>query len=104
MCDAAYEKFLGKHVQGLEMNWRQHHQMELYQCIKSLNVEETRKISSQFIRDKEGRMPRDPRLVPGRWVWFFDTLLNANSDKLRLDIIEGLPQRPVTHTLGVEPT
>ena len=49
-------------------------------------------------------MLRDPGLVLGRWARFFDTLLNAKSDKLRLDIIEGLPQWPVTHALGVEPT
>ena len=34
---------------------------------------------------------RDPGLILGRWAWFFDTLLNAKSDKLRFDIIEGLP-------------
>ena len=49
-------------------------------------------------------MLRDPGLVLGRWVWFFDTLLNSKSDQLRLDILEGLPQWPVTHALGVEPT
>ena len=35
---------------------------------------------------------------------FFDDLINAKSDKLRLDIIEGLPQWPVIHALRVEPT
>ena len=30
--------------------------------------------------------------------------LNAKSDKLRRDIIEALPQWPVTYILGVEPT
>ena len=49
-------------------------------------------------------MLRDPGLVLGRWAWFFGTLLNSKSDKLRLDIIEGLPQWPITHALGVEPT
>ena len=34
----------------------------------------------------------------------FGTLLNTKSDNLRLDIIEGLSQWPVTHALGVEPT
>ena len=49
-------------------------------------------------------MLREPGLVLGRWARFFGTLLNAKSDKLRLDIIEGLPQWTVTHALGVEPT
>ena len=33
---------------------------------------------------------------------FFEALLNAKSDILRPDIIAGLPQRLVTHVLGVE--
>ena len=45
----------------------------------------------------------DPGLVLGSWERFFGTVLNAKSDKLRLGIIEGLPQRPVTHFLRVEP-
>ena len=49
-------------------------------------------------------MLRDPGLVLRRWLRFFGTLLNANSDKLRLDIIKGLPKRPVTHALGFKPT
>ena len=35
---------------------------------------------------------------------FFGTLLNLKFDKLRLEIIEELPQSPITHDLGVEPT
>ena len=49
-------------------------------------------------------MLRDPGLVLGSWARFFGTLLNSKSDKLRLDIIEVLPQWPTTHALGVEPT
>ena len=47
---------------------------------------------------------RDPGLILGRWARFFDTLLNAKSDKLRFDIIEGLPQWPITHAPGAKPT
>ena len=49
-------------------------------------------------------MLRDPELVRGRWARFFGTLTNSKSDKLKLDIIEELPQWPITHALGVEPT
>ena len=49
-------------------------------------------------------MLRDPGLVLGRWARFFGTLLNSKSDKLGLDVIEELPQLPITHALGVEPT
>ena len=64
----------------------------------------TRNVSSQYIRDEEGIMLRDPGLVLGRRARFFGNLLNSKSDQLRLDIIEGLPQWPITHALGVEPT
>ena len=53
---------------------------------------------------EKGVMLRNPGLVLGRWAWFFGTLLNAKSDKLRLDIIEELRQWPITYTLVIEPT
>ena len=95
--DAAYEKFLEFAPARSE---------GALQRLKSLNIDDTRKVGSQYryIRDKEGRMLRNPGLVLGRWASFFGTLLNAKSGRLRLDIIEGLPQWPVTHALGVELT
>ena len=72
--------------------------------MKSLNKEDTRKFSSQYIRDEDSRMLRDPGLVLRMWAWFFSTVLKAKSYKLRLDITGELPQWPVTHALGVEPT
>ena len=48
-------------------------------------------------------MLRDPGPVLGRWARLFGTLLNSKFDQLRLDILEGLSQRPITHALGVEP-
>ena len=46
----------------------------------------------------------DPGFALGRWARFFGALFNDKSDMLRLDTIEGLPQRPVTHAVGVETT
>ena len=45
-------------------------------------------------------MLRDLGLILGRWAWFFCALSSAKNFKLRLNIIEGLPQWPVTHALG----
>ena len=90
-----------RHVQGMEKDLRQRDHRGLYQRCKFLNIEDTRKVNSQYIRDEEGIMLRDPGLVLGRWARFFETLLNSKSDKLRLDIIEELPQSPITHALGV---
>ena len=49
-------------------------------------------------------MLRDSGLILGRWARFFGALPNAKPNKRRPDIIAGIPQRPTTHTLGVEPT
>ena len=76
----------------MEDDLRQRDQRGLFQRCKSLKIEDTRKVSSQYIRDEEGIMMRDPGLILGRWARFFGTLLNSKSDKLRLDIIEELPQ------------
>ena len=104
VCTDAYERFLERHARGMEEDLRQRDQRGLYPRCKSLNIGDTRKVNSQYIRHKEGIMLRDPGFVLGRWARFFGTLLNSKSDKLRLDIIEELPQWPVTHALGVEPT
>ena len=104
VCNDAFERFLERNVQGMEEDLRQHDQRGLFQRCKSLKIEDTRKVSSQYIRGEEGIMLRDPGLILGRWARFFGTLLNSKSYKLRLDIIEELPQWPITHDLGVEPT
>ena len=104
VCNDAKNRFLERHAQGMEKDLRQRDQMGLFQRFKFLNIEDTRKVNSQYIRDEEGIMLRDPELVRGRWARFFGTLLNSKSDKLKLDIIEELPQWPITHALGVEPT
>ena len=104
VCADAYNRFLERHVQDMEKDLRQRDQRGLYQRCKFLNIEDTRKVDSQYIRDEEGIMLRDPGIVLGRWARFFGTLLNSKSDKLRLDIIGELSQWPITLTLGVEPT
>ena len=104
VCTDAKNRFFERHAQGMEKDLRQRDQMGLYQRCKFLNIEDTRRVNSQYIRDEEGIMLRDPELVRGRWARFFGTLLNSKSDKLKLDIIEELPQWPITHALGVEPT
>ena len=103
-CTDAYNRFLERHVQGMEKDLRQRDQRGFYQRCKFLNIEDTRKVNSQYIRDEEGIMLRDLGLVLGRCARFFGTLLNSKSDKLRLDVIEELPQWLITHALGVEPT
>ena len=66
VCKDAYERFLERHVQDMEEDLRQRDQRGLFQRFKSLNIEDTRKVSSQYIGDEEGIMLRDPGLVLGR--------------------------------------
>ena len=49
-------------------------------------------------------MLRDPELILRRWVRFFSDLLNGKSDDLDHSIIAGIPQHPIAHARGVEPT
>ena len=101
VCNDAFERFLERHVQDMEENLRQRDQRGLFQrCCKSLKIEDTRKVSSQYIRDEKGIMLRDPGLILARWARFFGTLLNSKSAKLRLDIIEELPPVAISHTIS----
>ena len=82
----------------------QRDQRGLFQRFKPLNIEDTRKISSQYIRDEEGIVLRDPGLSSegGRGSSApFSTRNPISADSTSL---EGLPQWPITHALGVEPT
>ena len=56
VCNNAYERFLKRHVQVMEEDSRQRDQRGLFQRCKSLKIENTRKVSSQYIRDEEGIM------------------------------------------------
>ena len=75
--------------------------MALFQRIKFLNIKnkDTRKVSLQYLRDEGSRILRGTRLVHGIKAWFLGTLLNVNSDRLRLDIIERL-SIGLSHTLS----
>ena len=75
-----------------------------FQNIKSVQLEETKKVESQCIRDEEGRLLRDKGRIRERWVRFFRSLLNSKSDMIDADIPKRLPQHPVASALGIEPT
>ena len=75
-----------------------------FQNIKSVQLEETKKVESQCVRDEEGRLLRDKWRIRERWVRFFGSLLNSKSDMLDADIPKRLPQHPVASALEIEPT
>ena len=75
-----------------------------FQNIKSVQLEETKKVESQCVRDEEGRLLRDKGRIRERWARFSRSLLNSKSDMLGADIPKRLPQHPVASALGIEPT
>ena len=75
-----------------------------FQNIKSVQLEETKKVEPQCVRDEEETLLRDKRRIRERWVRFFRSLLNSKSDMFDADIPKRLPQHPVASALGIEPT
>ena len=101
---AAVVCFFERHVVELEKQLRMGDQHGFFQNIKSVQLEETKKVESQCVRDEEGRLLRDKGRIRKRWVRFFRSLLNSKSDMLDADIPKRLPQHPVASALGIEPT
>ena len=60
---AAKDRFLERYVEEIEEEVCKHNQWGYFQCLKSLRIEDTRKVDSQFIRDEEGGLLRDPSQI-----------------------------------------
>ena len=75
-----------------------------FQNIKSVQLEETKKVESQCVRDEGERLLRDKGCIRERWVRLFRSLLNSKSDMLDPDIPKRPPQHLVVSALGIEPT
>ena len=101
---AAVSRFFERHVVELEKRMRMRDQHGFFHIIKSVQLEETKKVGSQCVRDEEGRLLRDKGRIRERWLRFFRSLLKNKSDMLDADIPKRLPQHPVASALGIEPT
>ena len=101
---AAVVRFFERYVVKLEKQLRMGDQHGFFQNIKSVQLEETKKVKSQCVRDEGGRLLRDKGRIRERWMRFFRSLLNSKSDMLNPDIPKRLPQQPVASALGIEPT
>ena len=101
---AAVVRFFERLVVDLEKKLRMGDQQGLFQNIKSVQLEETKKVESQCVRDEGGKLLRDKGRICERWLRFFRSLLNSKSDMLGPDIPTRLPQQPVASALGIEPT
>ena len=101
---AAVLCFFERHVVELEKHLRMGDQHRFFQNIKPMQLEETKKVESQYVRDLEGRLLRDKRRIHERWVRRFRLLLSSKSNMLDPDLPKMLPQQPDTSVLGIEPT
>ena len=101
---AAVVRFFERHVVELEKQLRMGDQHRFFQNIKSVQLEETKKVESQCIRDEEGRLLRDKGRIRERWVIFFRSLLNSKSNMIDADIPKRVPQHPVSSAHGIEST
>ena len=99
---AAVVRFFERHVVELEKRLRTGDQLGFFQNIKSVQLEETKKVESKWVRDEGGRLLRDKGRIRERWVRFFRSLLNSKSDMPDPDIPKRLPQQPVESALGIE--
>ena len=104
MRSAAGVRFFERYVVELEKQLCVGDQHGFFKNIKSVQLEETKKVESQCVRDEEGRLLRDKERIRERLVRFFRSLLDAKSDILDPDIPKRLPQHPVASALGIEPT
>ena len=100
----AVVRFFERHVVELKKKLRVGDQHGFFQNIKFVQLNDTKQIESQCVRDEEGRLLRGRGRIRERWVQLFSSLLNAKSDKLDPDISKRLPQHPVASALGIEPT
>ena len=99
----AVVRFFERHVVDLEKQLRMGDQHGFLQKIKSVQLEEAKKVESRCVRDEGGRLLRVKGRIRDRWVRFFRSLLNSKSDMLDPDIPKRLPQQPVVGALGIEP-
>ena len=83
---------------------REGDQAGFYKHLKTMNLEGSRDRSSAYIKDENGVLLTDVKLIREQWVRWFHTLVNAKSPRLDPNIAEGLDQWPENMPLGVQPT
>ena len=101
---AAVTRFFEHYSQELETQLHRRDQRGFFQYLKSMEVQETKKAHSQYVRDEEGRLLRGKELISQRWARYFRSLLNSESDGLDPGITMRLPQQPAAYKLALGPT
>ena len=101
---AAVVRFFERHTVELEKQLRMGDQHGFFQNIKSVQLEEAKKVDHSASVTRKGDLLRDKGHTRERWVRLFRSLLNSKSGKLDPDILKRLLQHPVASALGIEPT
>ena len=96
--------FFWNFVRKLETRAREGGRVGFHKHVKTMNLEGKRDRRSAYVKDEDGVLLRDVKLIRERCVRWFHTLLNAKSSRLGLNIAEGLDQWPENMPLGVQPT
>ena len=65
---AAVVGFFERRVVELKKQLRVGHQHRFFQNIKSVQLEETKEVEAQCVRDEEGKLLRDKGRIRERWV------------------------------------
>ena len=97
-------RFFERHVVGLEKKLRMGNQLGFFQNIKSMQLKDTKRVESQYVRDEEGTLLRLVGRIHERWARLFRSLLNAKYDIIDPDIPERLLHQSVASAFGTEPT
>ena len=96
--------FFWDFVRKLETRTREGDQAGFYKHLKTTNLEGKRNRNSAYVKDENGVLLRDVKLIRERWGRWFYTLLNAKSSRLDPNIAEGLGEWTENMSLGVLPT
>ena len=98
------QRFFEEYVSQLQGRIREGDQFGFYKHLKGMDVEGKRTLNSQYIRDEEGRLLRDIRLIRERWVRRFHKLLNTKSPTLDPTITDELKVWPPCSPLDDVPS
>ena len=101
---AAVARFFERHVVGLEKQLRAEDPNISFQNIKSMQLEETKKVESQCVRDEEGRLLRDKGRILERLSAILPLAAASEMRHAHPDIPKRLLQHPLASALGIEPT
>lgn len=87
---AGVERYYRQYVATMEGTLLRREQAGFCTHLKMMDLECRKTVNSQYIKDEEGILLRDPEAIRSRWMRFSRTLLNAKPEDVRPEITAGL--------------